>query len=87
MQLRITKYNTNFRDENGSYTRLDEWTAICDIGKKVDGNGNLLTAAEYLRIEDAYCETIYILLSHLKIRSMKIQNCSARRWIKDFFYN
>lgn len=29
---RITKYNPDNRDENGSY-KLDEWTSISDIGK------------------------------------------------------
>ena len=33
MYYRITKYNPEFRDEEGRYI-LDEWTSVTDIGKE-----------------------------------------------------
>ena len=51
---RVTKYDPTFRDERGAYLKGD-WTSVSDIGKSFDGN--VLTAAQYRDIEDAYVNT------------------------------
>ncbi|MDR0608584.1 MAG: hypothetical protein LBG58_00555 [Planctomycetaceae bacterium] len=82
MQLRITKYDPKYRDANGFFTKK-EWIAISDIGKVYDGK--IFTTLDYFQVEDVYCETVRLLLLHLKIKSMNILQCSARKMISDFF--
>ncbi len=50
-EFRITKYDPRHRNAEGAYTR-DEWTAFSHIGREFDGQ--VLTDAEYRRVEDAY---------------------------------
>lgn len=52
--FRITKYNPEFRDENGAY-KLNDWTSVYDIEKEI------VTAEEYLRIENKYIDFVKIL--------------------------
>ncbi|WP_332647346.1 hypothetical protein [Lysinibacillus sp. 54212] len=37
-QRRVTKYNPDFRDENGYYTLIEEWTLPSEIGRTINGN-------------------------------------------------
>jgi hypothetical protein len=50
-EYRITKYDPANRDSCGVYRR-EEWTSIKDIGRELDGQ--VLTEAEYRRVEEAY---------------------------------
>ena len=54
-QWRITKYNPNFRDENGYYTLTEDWTCPSEIGKTI--NGNQFTLEDYLQVEAAYIDS------------------------------
>lgn len=59
----ISKYEPNLYKINSEglryYTR-DEWTAICDIGKKFyDG---VLTAEKYLEVENAYIAVVKMVM-------------------------
>ena len=74
-QWRITKYNPAFRDENGYYTIIEEWTCPSQIGQTI--NGNEFTLAEYLRIEAAYVDTVIQFLNASNLRSLRILQCST----------
>lgn len=66
---RITKYNPEFRDKEGHYTKND-WTSISDIGQSfADG---VLTVEKYKQTEDAYVETIKVILTEKGISKMTI---------------
>ena len=54
-QWRITKYNPNFRDENGHYTLIEDWTCPSEIGKTI--NGNEFTLDDYFQVEAAYIDS------------------------------
>ena len=68
-KFRITKYNPLFRNEFGEYIR-DEWTSIYDIGKKF--HDEILTEALYVEKENAYIQTIELLLANNSLRLMKV---------------
>lgn len=57
---RISKYNPEFRDENGIYTQED-WTSVSDIGRVF--NGEKLTKEEYLRTENSYVNAVKTILT------------------------
>lgn len=82
MKLRITKYNPYYRDKQGSYLK-EEWISICDIGRYY--NGALFTAEQYFTVEDAYIETIKLLLNYQKIDHLVIARHSDKKRIKSFF--
>ena len=65
-QFRITKYDPQFRDAAGVYTR-DEWTSYSDIGKNV-------SREEYEKIESAYIETAVRFLKEQGIVELKVTN-------------
>ncbi|MEI5908951.1 hypothetical protein WAK64_18035 [Bacillus spongiae] len=69
-QYRITKYNPDFRNDEGHYTITDEWTSAYDIGKMV--NGNSLTLSEYLDVEKAYINTIMNFIQLNNIKSVRL---------------
>lgn len=69
-QWRITKYNPDFRDEDGYYTLVKEWTCPSEIGKTI--NGNKFTIEEYLRVEAAYVETVIQFLIDSKRNTLRI---------------
>lgn len=69
-QWRITKYNPAFRDNNGYYTLVEEWTCPSEIGQVI--NGNEFTLDEYLRIEAAYIDTVIQFLKDSKLDSLRI---------------
>ena len=74
-QWRITKYNPDFRDSNGYYTLVEEWTCPSEIGKVI--NGNEFTLDEYLRIEAAYIDTVIQFLNANNLDSLRILQCST----------
>lgn len=66
---RITKYNSAYRDENGSYI-ADEWTSFSDIGKNFESGK--LTFDDYIKIEDAYIQAITYFMDCLGIETLQI---------------
>jgi hypothetical protein len=69
-QWRVTKYNPDFRDENGYYTLIEEWTCPSEIGKTF--NGKEFTLDEYLQIEAAYIDSAIKLIEESCINSLRI---------------
>ena len=69
IEFRITKYNPAFRDANGAYRR-DEWTSASDVGQSF--NGQLLTTAEYQRVEAAYVTSALALLRAAGSTSLRV---------------
>ena len=69
-QWRVTKYNPAFRDDNGYYTLVEEWTCPSEIGKII--NGNEFTLEEYLRVEAAYVDAVIRFLEASNLRSLRI---------------
>ena len=65
----ITKYDPLYRDDLGHYTK-DEWTSISDIGKTLEGE--TLTLAEYLKIEESYVCAALMFAAHVEAKSFKI---------------
>ncbi|NBI28643.1 hypothetical protein [Chengkuizengella marina] len=63
---RVTKYNPLFRDENGFYTKQDEWTSFYDT------DGDTLTVEEYLTVENAYVNAILYFMNDMNIKELTI---------------
>jgi hypothetical protein len=68
-EFRVTKYDPAFRDNGGAYTR-NEWTSIGDIGRAF--SGEVLTEAEYQRVEDAYTVVVIAFLQEAGVTSLKV---------------
>jgi hypothetical protein len=68
---RVTKYNPEFRDERGAFL-WDEWISVSDIGRAFDGV--VLSAQEYLRIEDGYVLTLQRALEAAGIKSLVVRD-------------
>lgn len=79
---RITKYNPDFRDSQGSYFK-DDWTSISDLGKSF--SGNVFTIQEYLKIEQKYVDTVLLFVKYLKIPGLKVKN--LMKWTEEFIYS
>lgn len=73
-QWRVTKYNPDFRDENGYYTLTEEWTCPSKIGKIICGEK--FTLEEYLQIETAYVDTVINFLEVSGINTLRILQLS-----------
>lgn len=69
-EYRITKYDPQFRDTRGAYTR-DEWTAVSDVGQFFDGE--LLTTAEYHRVENAYIASALSFCREAGVESLTVR--------------
>lgn len=69
-QWRVTKYNPDFRDENGYYTLIEEWTCPSEIGKNI--NGNEFTLDEYLQVEASYINSVIKFIEESSIDSLRI---------------
>ncbi len=76
-KYRITKYNPKYRDENGRFLQ-DDWTSISDIGKSF--NGIMLIETEYMRIENAYVNSVKSFLRESKIVEMEISGLEIRNY-------
>ncbi|MEK5061640.1 hypothetical protein MHB81_25240 [Paenibacillus sp. FSL H7-0326] len=61
-KYRISKYNPLTVDKNGDDKEV--WTAISDIGKSFDGE--TLTVAKYVEVEDSYIKAIHIVMDYLE---------------------
>ena len=75
-RYRISKYDPNNRDLNGSYT-IDEWTDYSDIGKPF--SGKVLLKSEYLRTENNYlsfCEELWIICGEKPLKVCDYENNS-----------
>ena len=71
LELLITKYDPQYRDENRVYLRWrEEWCMYSQIGKTF--NGKVFTASEYFDTEDRYIESLKILLRACGISEMKL---------------
>lgn len=70
----IVKYSPQKYDSNGIYT-TDEWTSMCDVGKKFDGK--LFTLEEYLRVEQRYVSVILSIMKAMNCKYMTIQYLEA----------
>lgn len=66
---RVTKYDPQFRDATGAYTR-DEWISASDVGSAFDGV--LLTREEYLRVESAYVDAALSFLREAGVDSLTV---------------
>lgn len=69
-QWRVTKYNPDFRDENGYYTLIEEWTCPSDIGKVF--NEHEFTMLEYLQAETAYIDSVIKFIEESGIDSLRV---------------
>lgn len=67
---RVTKYNPDFRDENGYYTLIEEWACPSEIGKTI--NGNEFTLDEYIQVEAAYINSVIQFIEESSIDSLRI---------------
>ena len=75
-QYRVTKYNPNFRDASGAYTR-DEWTSVGDIGHAFGGIE--LTRGEYERVEDAYVTAAIAFMREAAVRQLTLRGLENTR--------
>ena len=73
--FRVTKFNPSFRDAEGRYL-LDDWTSLTDVGKFF--TGTRLTQSEYLKVEDAYVETVRRFLLSAGIASVRVTDAEQK---------
>lgn len=66
----VTKFNPDFRDENGYYTIAEEWTCPSEIGEFI--NGKEFTFHEYLQVETAYINSMIKFMEESNIDSLRI---------------
>ncbi|MFN7253258.1 MAG: hypothetical protein ACK4M9_21160 [Anaerobacillus sp.] len=76
-QWRITKYNPDYRDENGYYTLKEEWTCPSEIGKIIDGKE--FTLEEYLDIEAKYIDTLIAFIIESGLNTLRILQLSEQK--------
>lgn len=69
-QWRVTKYNPEYRDENGHFTLIEEWTCPSEIGRTI--NGKEFTLDEYLQVEAAYINSVIQFMEDSSIDSLRI---------------
>lgn len=69
-QWQVTKYNPDYRNENGHYTLAQEWTCPSEIGNFIEGK--VFTLKEYLSIESAYVKAIVNFMKDSGIDSLRI---------------
>lgn len=72
---RITKYNPKNRNNLGWYT-VNEWTSISDIGQF--HNEKRVSKKEYFEIENAYVESIIIIMNFLHLKSLTLSKLEKR---------
>ncbi len=80
-KVSITKYNPNYRNKQGHY-RKNEWSSISDIGKRFDGE--LLTFDEYLKIENLYVKSIFLIFDYFNTDGIIITHLFKISNKKDF---
>lgn len=80
-RYRITKYNPMHRNEEGLYILKEDWTSISEIGKKFDGIE--LTVKQYKKTENAYVDSIRLIMQYIGIKYMLIKNIEP--WSTEHF--
>jgi hypothetical protein len=70
---RLTKYDPRKRNTDG-YFIGEEWTSVSDIGRTL--GGQTLSLSEYLECENAYVESVRVLLAAADISSMRVTDLS-----------
>nr|WP_295970778.1 hypothetical protein [uncultured Bacillus sp.] len=80
-QWRITKYNPAFRDLDGNYTKITEWTSASEIGKTF--NGKPFTLNDYLCTENAYVSTVLKFLSESLLHSLRVVQFQKNELLND----
>ncbi len=87
---RVTKYDPQFRDKNGYYTK-DEWTDFSCIGISI--NGHVLSLSEYEEVEDRYISSIQLFLDCVNSNELRCntveKHLSSEKVPREFrdFYN
>ena len=66
---RITKYDPQYRDENGRYTQ-NAWTSFHDIGKSF--GSSVLSEQEYYKVENAYVSSALAFLNESGVRKLSL---------------
>ena len=66
----IVKYPPSGYNKDGIYT-YDDWTSISDIGKSF--NGKILSAKDYLKVENQYINTVLMVMSALDCKYLTIE--------------
>lgn len=81
---RITKYNPDFRDEEGVF-QGEDWTSISDVGKNF--SGRLFTFEEYLSVENKYISSGLHFFNETDLKNLSVvgleQKQDQKRNIKD----
>ena len=83
-EFRVTKYNPEYRKKSGAYTR-DEWISVCEIGRSF--NGEILTRAEYERVENAYVTAALSFLGEACVPALAIVGLEIESSTKLAFEN
>ena len=73
--MRITKYDPRNRDASGRYTQ-EEWTSVTDIGR--DFPTGVLTASEYLSVENLYVNAVASVLDTLQVSTLSISELDEK---------
>lgn len=81
MTYRITKFDPKKRNEEGQFLDNSEWTSISDIGKSEYRN---VEYEEYEKIENAYTESIKIILDEKNISRLRIDALERHFLFEDF---
>lgn len=68
---RVTKYNPMNRNKNDVYM-INEWSSYSDIGKSF--NGIKLNIDEYFEYEQAYVDSVLLLMKCNKIETLRIKD-------------
>ena len=71
MNYRITKFDPKKRNSKGEFLDLSEWCVIEDMGKP---EYNLVNYEEFEKIENAYVDSIILILDEKKITNLKIDS-------------
>lgn len=81
MNFRITKFDPKKRNKEGHFLDNSEWTAISDIGKPEYKN---VSYEEYETTENAYTESVRLILDEKNIQSLKIESLELYNSYDDF---
>ena len=72
---RVTKYDPRSRNDVGHFTG-DEWTSVSDIGRLI--GASMLTAVEYLRVENLYVQSVQSQMSAFGIDTFRVSGLEVR---------
>lgn len=69
-EYRLTKYDPRLRASDGTYT-ADEWTSFSQVGEEIAGS--VLTAEEYLCVENLYINVAVDMLAECGINALEVR--------------